>query len=194
MLFRRFNADDIPGLLALQAANLFENLSDKQRKDGFLSARFSAEQFAQMDRDAAVAVAQNDGRVIGYACCAGVEYSRQFPLLAAMIGTFKRVNYLGMPLADSRTTIYGPVCIDRESRGRGVLRGLIATVRTELAGRFDVAAALIAKANARSVAAHVDGLGMSVTGDFAFDGKDYWIVCFGIPAADQACGIGPRPR
>jgi hypothetical protein len=193
MIFRRLTPRDLPGILDLQEANLFENLPDDQRQDGFLSVRFGAEHFAQMDRDAAVAVAENGGRVIGYACCAGVEYSLQFSLLAAMMGTFKRVNYLGTPLADSRTTIYGPVCIDRDSRGRGVLRGLIATVRTELAGRIDVAAAFIAKANERSLAAHVDGLGMSVIGDFAFDGKEYWIVCFGIAAADQACGAGPRP-
>ena len=194
MIFRHLTSSDLPGILALQEANLSENLSDDQRKDGFLSARFSVEQFEQMDRDAAVVVAENGGRVIGYACCSSIEYSRQFPLLAAMIGTFRQVDYLGTALADWRSTIYGPVCVDREWRGRGGLRGLFATVRTELAGRFDVAAAFIAKANARSLAAHVDGLGMSVIGDFAFDGKDYWTVCFGIPALDQACGVGPRPR
>jgi hypothetical protein len=63
-----------------------------------------------------------------------------------------------------------------------VLRGLIAGLKAELAGQFDVAAAFISKANSRSLAVHADGLGMGVLGDYAFEAGRYWIVAFGIPA------------
>jgi len=39
----------------------------------------------------------------------------------------------------------------------------------------------------------VDGLGMTLVGDYEFECKRFWIVAFGIPAADLACGVGPRP-
>jgi L-amino acid N-acyltransferase YncA len=192
MNFRRVAQRDYPGILALQEANQFDNLTPEQRRDGFLMARFSAEQLAQMNRDAAIVIAEDGGRLVGYACCAGVEFSRSFPILAAMIATFRRTTYLGNAIADTRACIYGPVCVDRAYRGRGVFRGLIGKVKEELAGQYDVAAAFIAKTNARSLAAHVDGLGMTVVGDFEHNDGTYWTVCFGIPAADLACGVGPR--
>jgi len=194
MIFRRLAPRDLPGLLDLQEINHFENLTPEQQKEGFLSARFSAEQFAQMNREAVVVIAEAEAHVVGYACSAGLDYSRQFPILDAMIATFGRLTYLGTPLIDARVCIYGPVCVDRAWRGRGVLRGLITRLREELAGRFDMAAAFISKTNSRSLAAHVDGLGMTVLGDYAFAAGRYWIVAFGIPPDDLACGIGPRQR
>jgi hypothetical protein len=145
-----------------------------------------------MNREAAVVVAEDHGNIVGYACSAGVNFSRQFPILDAMIATFRRLTYLGTTLIDARVCIYGPVCVDRAWRGRGVLRGLITRMKEELAGQFDVAAAFISKTNTRSLAAHVDGLGMTVLGDYAFGAGRYWIVAFGIPPADPACGVGPR--
>ena len=182
--FRRVGAEDYPGMLALQEANLVENLPIEQHKDGFLSGRFAAEQFAQMNGEAAVVVAEDDRRIVGYACSAGVDFSRQFPILAAMIATFGQLTYLDTTLIDARVCIYGPVCVDRAWRGRGVLRGLVARTKAELAAQFDVAAAFISKANSRSLAAHVNGLGMTVLGDYAFEAGRYWIVAFGIPPAD----------
>jgi hypothetical protein len=35
---------------------------------------------------------------------------------------------------------------------------------------------------------------MTVLGDYAFGTGRYWIVAFGIPPADLACGVGPRRR
>ena len=192
MLFRRLAPDDLPGLLELQESNHYENLTPDERKEGFLSARFSVDHFEQMNRDAAVVIAEHDGNVVGYACSAGVDFSRQFPILDAMIAAFGRLAYLGTTLIDARVCVYGPVCVDRTWRGRGVLRGLLVGIKEELAGQFDVAAAFISKANSRSFAAHVDGLGMTVLGDYAFDSGRYWIVAFGIPASDLACGIGSR--
>ena len=192
MLFRRVTKSDYPGILALQEANLFENLSEAVRREGFLSARFSTRQFEQMNRDAAIVVAEEAGRIAAYACSAGVEDSRRYPILAAMIASFGRTLYLDLPLADTRVCIYGPVCVEQSSRGRGVFRKLLHALKQELAGHYDVAAAFIAKSNVRSVSAHVDGMGMSIAGEFEFAGKSFWIVCFGIPAADQACGTGPH--
>jgi hypothetical protein len=194
MIFRRLALRDLPSLLELQESNLFENLTPEQQKDGFLSARFSKEQFAQMNREAAVVVAEDDGRIVGYACSAGADFSAQFPILDAMIATFGRLTYLGTTLIDARVCIYGPVCVDRAWRGRGVLRGLIAGLKAQLAGQFDVAAAFISKANSRSLTAHVNGLGMIILGDYVFEAGRYWIVAFGIPPADLACGVGPRQR
>lgn len=193
MIFRRLAESELPGILALQEADLFDNLDIEARREGFLSARFGAEEFARMDREAAVVVAEEAGRIVGYACSATVESSRAVPVLAAMIASFHRITFLGNVLADSAVAIYGPVCVERGSRRRGVFRGLIGKLKEELAGRFEAAVDFIAKSNTHSLAAHVDGLGMTLIGDYEFEGRRFWIVAFGIPAADLACGVGPRP-
>jgi hypothetical protein len=179
-------------MLALQEANLLDNLSKEARASGFLSARFSAEQFAQMNDQCAVMVAAQDRAIVGYACCSEVEYSRQFPILAAMIATFDRHTFLGNALVDTRTAIYGPVCVDGALRGRGVFRQLIHGIKNELSDRYDAAVAFIAKSNTHSLCAHVDGLGMSVVGDFALQERNFWIVAFGIPRSDLGCAVAPR--
>jgi hypothetical protein len=182
MLFRRLTEADYPGILALQEANLFDNLPVEARSDGFLSARFSREQFACMHADVAVMVADDAAHVAGYLCASGIEFNRQFPLLAEMIGCYGEVSFQGRPLADQETFVYGPVCVDRAHRGRGALRGLYQALRQEAAGRFDAGVAFVAKDNARSLAAHVDGLGLHKVGEFAFKSRHYWILAFDLAA------------
>ena len=72
-----------PPSLAIQNGNLHANLTEEQRRDGFLSAAFTAEQFAQMAREVAVMVADDSGQVCGYLCAGSLEFHRQFPLLPA---------------------------------------------------------------------------------------------------------------
>ena len=179
LLFRRLTDEDYSGILALQEANLFDNLSTEAREDGFLSARFSRELFLQMDRDVGVLVARDAERVAGYLCASGVELNRQFPLLVAMIERYSEVSFQGRALSDQKTFVYGPVCVDRAYRGHGVLRGLYRKLLREIPGRFDVGVAFVAEENQRSLGAHVAGLGMHNVGEFTFKDKRYRILAFG---------------
>lgn len=189
MRFRRVVSADLEAVLELQEANLHEHLSDAQRAEGFLSVRFTREQFDPMNAGAAVVVAESDNRIAGYACTSTQAFNRNFPLLAAMLDALPGLDFLGRPLGSPRTCVYGPVCVDREYRGRGAFRGLIGELKHELRGRFDAAVAFIPKSNARSLGAHVDGLGMTLAGDFAYAGKNYWIVAFGIPPEAVSCAL-----
>ena len=181
MDIRRACPADIPAILQLQEANLFANLTPEQRVDGFLSARFSGEQFARMAQEVAVLVAVDRGHVAGYLCASGLEFNRQFPLLAAMLGEFGRIDFLGRSLSAQRCFIYGPVCIDRALRGRGLLSGLYRMLRNTIGTGYDAGVAFVAQDNARSLSTHAEGLGMSIVGEFAFDAKRYWVLAFEIP-------------
>jgi hypothetical protein len=182
MLFRRLTEADYPGILALQEANLFDNLSSEARADGFLSARFSRAQFQQMNADVAVMVAADGHRIAGYLCASSVAFNRQFPLLAAMIQRFDDVSFRGRLLAAQSTFIYGPVCIDRADRGRGVLRSLFGALRREVAGSFEAGVCFVAAGNARSLAAHEQGLQMQRVAEFVFQQRSYCILAFEIRA------------
>lgn len=178
----------LEGMLALQEANLAANLSEAERRDGFLSARFSAADFSRMGKEAAVLVAEEEGRVVGYVCSATVEDSLQVPILAALIAEFPRLTLNGRRLHTQSVVIYGPVCVAREARGKGVFRALVEGLKTRLAGRHDAAVAFIASDNPRSLAAHVDGLGMALLGNYSFRDRDYSIIAFAIQSTS------PRPQ
>jgi len=186
LMFRRLSDADVAGVLILQERNLFDSLPPSEREGGFLSARFSREQFLQMDRDVGVLVAVADRQVVGYLCASGVEFNRQFPLLATMIESYHAVSFQGRTLIDQQTFVYGPVCVDRDHRGRGVLRGLFRALIREICGRFDTGVAFVAEENARSLTAHVDGLGMHDVGEFEFKGKRYRILAFDAGAVTDA--------
>ncbi|HWQ37896.1 MAG TPA: GNAT family N-acetyltransferase [Burkholderiales bacterium] len=187
MNFRRARDDDWPAVIALQDANLAWKLEEEDKRDGYLSAQFSPEQFGEMNAGGAVAVAEANGVLTGYACCAPRSFGADIPTLQAMRQQFQKLSYLGKPLDNATCCIYGPVCVARAFRGKGILRGLIGQLKEEIRGRFEVAACFIGKSNTRSFSAHVDGLGMSLVGDFRFEGRAYWIVAFGVPPAATSC-------
>ncbi|MGH8631559.1 MAG: GNAT family N-acetyltransferase [Burkholderiales bacterium] len=185
MNYRRAGENDWSEVFTLQEANLAWNLSAEDRAGGFLSARFSGEQFQAMNTGGAVVVARDSETLAGYAYASTQAFNAGVPIIAAIMEAFARLSLLGRPLQSPATVIYGPVCVERAYRGKGVFHGLIATLKQELRGRYETAAAFIAKSNARSLAAHVQGLGMAIVGDFEFDGSSFWIVAFGHPAGSR---------
>jgi hypothetical protein len=186
---RRAQRADWDRMLSLQEANLVWNLDEGQRSRGFLSARFSGEDFRAMNDSGAVVVAQDGDALAGYACASSREFNANVPIIAAMMQELGRLSFLGRALHTPATIIYGPVCVDHAYRGKGVFRGLIGALKQELRGRFESAVGFIAKSNPRSLAAHVDGLGMSIVGEFRHAGAPLWIVAFGIPPEAIACHL-----
>ena len=187
MKIRRAQAGDWDAVLALQEANLHDNLPAAERADGFLSVRFRREQFEQMNAGGAVVVAADGSRVTGYACCSTQAFNRGVLIIEAMVAAFPRLSLIGRPLASDATAIYGPVCVNRRDRGTGVFRAMSAGLKAELKGRFETAAGFIAKSNARSLSAHVEGARMSLVGEFDFGGQAYWIVAFAVPPEAISC-------
>lgn len=180
-------AADWNGVLALQEANLIDNLDAGQRAQGFLTVRFSLEQFERMNRDAAVAVAREGGQVAGYACSSTQAFNADVPIIATMMAGFPALWLGGQSLASPSTAIYGPVCVAPAHRGRGVFGALVRQLKIELQGRFDTAVGFVAKSNRHSLDAHVEGAGQSLLGDFEYAGRGYWIVAFAVPPEAVSC-------
>ena len=178
--FRRVRDRDYPALLALQEANLRDHLTQEQRNEGFLSARFSRDQFAEMNAGVAVVVAEADGAIAGYLCGSTVEFNRRFALLAAMIERYPQIEWRQRPLDRYVSFVYGPVCVDRRFRGRGLLRGLYRALLDAAADRFEIGVAFVAQDNPRSLGVHVQGLGMDDVGDFEFNERRYRILAFAV--------------
>ena len=179
--YRRANPVDYNEILNLQAANYVANLSAEERKEGFLSAQFTAEQTAQIAEDLGTMVALVDHKVAGFLCAFRNEFETGSPVIAKMMESYDRLTFEGRPLNVFKSYIYGPVCIGREYRRRGLLHGLYDAQKRDLVGRFDVGVAFVARNNPHSLQAHVAGLGMAEAGDFECHGNLYVALAFRLP-------------
>jgi hypothetical protein len=89
-----------------------------------LSAQFTPEQTAQIAEDLGTIVALVNDQVVGFLCAFRKEFPTGSPIIAKMLEAYDRLIFEGRPLSAFNSYIYGPVCIGREYRGRGLLRGL----------------------------------------------------------------------
>ncbi|HEX7231147.1 MAG TPA: N-acetyltransferase [Candidatus Binatia bacterium] len=179
--YRRAQAGDYPQILQLQSDNYIANLTEEERKSGFLSAQFSLEQTAQIAGDLGITIGVLDDRVAAFLCAFRNEFPSGSPVIAEMLLNYPVFRFEDRSLSSFTSYIYGPVCIARECRGRGLLRGLYEAQRKDLAGRFEIGVAFVSRSNAHSLRAHVQGLGMMEVGDFEVGANRYAALAFRVP-------------
>lgn len=175
---RAEQTDDFLQIVTLQNKNLITTLNATEQSDGFLSAQFSVEQLEAMNNDLCVMTCFDDDYLCAYLCASTIAFNMKFPLLAAMIHAFSNITYKNKPLMDYKAFIYGPVCIDKDYRGKGILTDIFSAAIHFLSKKSDppnLLTALIANENQRSLHAHTT-LGMEVVGEFEFKAKTFSIL------------------
>jgi predicted GNAT superfamily acetyltransferase len=182
ILYRRAVPGDYDAILTLQSSNYIGNLPEDHRKQGFLSAEFTAGQVAAIAEELGTTVAVVGHRVVGFLSALRREFNTGSPVIAKMLDSYDLVKFEGKLLGSYSSYIYGPVCVDRDYRGKGLLRGLYEAQKKDLAGQFDVGVAFVSRDNPHSLRAHAAGLDMTEVGDFEVRGKTYVILAFRIPS------------
>jgi predicted GNAT superfamily acetyltransferase len=99
-----------------------------------------------------------------------------------MLRHYPLFRFEDRPLSAFFSYIYGPVCIARQYRGRGLLRGLYEAQKKDLGARFEVGVAFVSRSNPHSLRAHVNGLGMMEVGDFQVAANRYVALAFRLPS------------
>jgi predicted GNAT superfamily acetyltransferase len=176
--YRRGLPGDYAAILNLQSANYIANLSSHERAQGFLSAQFTSEQTSQIAKDLGTIVAVIDDQIVGFVCAFRNEFETGSPVIAKMLESYDRFMFESRPLRTFKSYIYGPVCIAREYRGQGLLRGLYEAQKKDLAGQFEIGVAFVSRSNPHSLDAHLKGLGMTQVGDFKCRDNVYVTLAF----------------
>lgn len=169
---------DIPGVLALQEANLFENLTDEQKVAGFVTTRYTVEQVQALIGGNGLFVARDGGAVVGYAVAASWAFLAQWPIFPHMIARLVGRDLFGTRISEANTFQYGPVCIEASRRGSDLLARLFGDLRQDLSQRYPVGLTFINRVNQRSFRAHTARLGLEVVDEFSFSGRDYFSLGF----------------
>ena len=178
MTFRKANSSDFPGILELQKRNLLQNIDPRDRQEGFLSIEYSADQLTLLNREPGIFVALEDDHLAGYLITQTMDFAVQSRLITIMVNRFPDIQYRGRPLSSFRTFIYGPVCIDKKSRGQGILYGLYGIMHRTLKGQYNAGVAFVSGENPRSLHSHRDKLGMKVVDEFEANRQRYHTLVF----------------
>lgn len=162
-------------ILQLQRRNLFTEISEEeQAQQGFVFAEHTVPLLKKMAAHLPQVIAVSDGKVVGYNLAMTAFMKDEIPSLEPMFTQFERDEYKGRPLTSYKFMVGGQVCVDKDFRGRGLLRRLYHATRDRLPPGYEVCVTEIAARNFPSLEAHKK-MGFEVINTYR-DGKELWHV------------------
>ncbi len=174
MEYRMAKESDIEGVLALHKKYHVDTVSEEDRADGFVTTQFDGELLRELiHREKGLFVAEEGDRIAAYVMAASWGYCSRWPLFQHMIERLGEVTFLGQTLTCDNSYQYGPVCIDGEYRGTGVLERIFDLARKEMGRRYPILVTFVNKKNPRSARAH-SRMGLTVALEFEYRGNAYY--------------------
>ena len=144
------------GIRSLQSSNLRKNLSEAEAADqGFLIAEYDPDYLRRMNASQPPVVALDEDRVIGYALAATHAVRDGHPLLADLFLQINQLQFRGEPLKGVNYVVVAQLCVARNYRGIGLVNQLYKCFRESLQGHYRHAITDVARANRRSLNAHL---------------------------------------
>lgn len=170
---------DIKGILSLQDKNLYANLTKKERVNGFVTTPFTVTQIEEIIKQNGIFVAENDENlIVAYAFAGSWEYFQQWEIFNVMISRFPKFSFRNNEITAHNSFQYGPVCIDKDYRGKGLLNLIFEEMRIEFVKRYLVSITFINKVNTISEIAHTKKLGWEIIDEFELNGNNYIGLAF----------------
>ncbi len=176
--FSRMDASHIEGFLTLQEENLLSNIEESEHEHGFVTTPFTAEQLQKLIKREHVFVALDEDAVIGYIVCASWQYLSRYPIFEYMVSLFDDVEWKGRDVTDDNSYQYGPVCLHKDYRGRGILIEFFQYVKKRMAQHYPYAMTFVNTRNKRSANAHMNKLQLDYIQEFRFKGQRYHMLGF----------------
>jgi L-amino acid N-acyltransferase YncA len=151
--------DDIDAILDLQERNLPD-------RGGTLSARFPRMWFEAVIAAMPVIVARRAGRVVGFLVSSPLGAHADVPVVQAMLHAYRGA---------SDAYVYGPICVEKTERGRGVAGKMFAALRARLPGREGIL--FIRRDNDASLQVHAT-MGMREVAGFDHQGSNFAVLSY----------------
>ncbi len=173
------NKEDIDGVLALQEKYLYRNLNETERKNGFVTTPFTVNQIEEIIRQNGIFVAENErDEIVAYAFAGSWEYFEQWEIFNFMVSRFPLLSFNGNKITTVNSFQYGPVCIDKNYRGNGVLNLIFEEMRIEFYKKYPISVTFINKINEISERAHTKKMGWEIIDEFEFNNNTYIGLAF----------------
>ncbi len=172
--------EDIDNILALHSKYQINTILEDDKKDGFVTTAFTKEQLTQLiTEEQGLFIAIKDERVVAYVMSASWKFWCIWPMFEQMVKDLPNIRFQGQELTVENSYQYGPVCVDKEFRGSGLLKEVFDFALENMAKKYPILITFINKINPRSYNAHVNKLGLEVIEEFTFNNNNYYeLACF----------------
>ncbi|WP_103069501.1 GNAT family acetyltransferase [Aquimarina sediminis] len=173
------NTSDIKGVLSLQAKNLYSNLTLQEREFGFVTTPFTPAQIEEIIRQNGIFITKNEEKtIVAYAFAGSWEYFKQWDIFNFMVSRFPKLSFGERKISTKNSFQYGPVCIDKAYRGKGLLNLIFEEMRIEFSKKYPISITFINKVNVISEKAHTKKLGWEIIDEFDFNNNTYLGLAF----------------
>jgi hypothetical protein len=178
MQIRKATQTDIPGILDLQAANLFSNLNIEEHEKGFVTTPFTIELIEEIILQKGLFIALDNKKIVSYVFAGSWEYFLYWDIFKYMITRFPDLEFQGKSITIENSFQYGPICIDVNYRGRGLINQIFEEMRLHLKEKYPISLTFINAENIPSTKAHTEKLGWKIIDRFEFNGGKYLGLAF----------------
>jgi hypothetical protein len=169
---------DIEGVLALQEKYLVSNLNEEEKKSGFVTTPFTVAQLESVIAKNELFLAKDTGVVVAYIFSGSWSFFEQWPIFVYMTSLFNDLRFQNFEITTKNSFQYGPVCIDKAYRGKGLINELFELMRIHLSKKYPLSLTFINKNNITSQRAHTEKLKWTIIGDFEFNNNQYFILAY----------------
>lgn len=177
--YRLAEEKDIPAIMALHKKFHISTIADEDREGGFITATFSSDDLlALIGKMGCISLAFDGERLVGFVFSAAWEYWNKLELFAYMAEHLPESAVGGVTITDDNSYHYGPVCVDTDYRGKGILPKMFDVSKTEMRKKYDLAVTFVNVVNDRSCHVHKNKLDFDVTKTFAFNDNEYYEMVF----------------
>lgn len=169
---------DIPEILILQEKFHVSNLSDEAKKNGFVTTRFTTDQVTEIINQEGLFISKFDSKIIAYVFAGSWQYFSQWEIFNVMVSRFPQLSFGNFAITDTSCFQYGPICIDENYRGKGLINDIFEFMRVNMLKKYPLALTFINKINTRSYHVHVNKLNWRVIDEFEFNQNSYFILAY----------------
>ena len=179
MNFKIAQIEDIEKVLELHFKYQIDSIKEEDKKDGFITTAFTKEQMIDLiTLEQGLFIAVENEKVVAYVMSASWNFWSRWPMFAFMMEDLPNLEYLGQKLSLENSYQYGPVCVDKEYRGSGVLEKIFEFARQNMVKRFPILVTFINKINQRSFEAHTKKLKLEVIKEFSYNNNNYYELVY----------------
>ena len=154
-LTQAFFEHDLQQILALQKANLAEQISETElQQEGFVTVKHDLKLLKALNEPNPHIIAKLGEEVIGYALVMSAEKADTVPVLIPMFEQIEKLTFEGQRLGAGRYVVMGQICIAKAYRGQGLFKALYLHMQACLQAQFPYVITEVSDRNKRSLRAH----------------------------------------
>lgn len=174
MEYKVATKDNINGVLALHKKYHIDTISEDDKSEGFVTTQLTRELLEELiEKESGLFIASEDNNIVSYVISASWEYCSKWPMFQYMIERLHEVEFIDRKLDVKNSYQYGPICIDTNYRGTGVLEGIFEFSRKKMSEKYPILVTFINKKNTRSIKAHTVKLGLEISKEFEYNNNSY---------------------